>query len=143
MKKEDYPIGTRVATKVNIKVKDLVIEEPDCDTLFGAVVQIAEKPNKVIVKWDNKYYPKPVEILVEKLMTEEEAKGILFKLEYEYKLVAEKVKGKMIEAGQLLREAEQIALRDLDKPVSEMRDAIYPLTKAMDECGWSTSSLFC
>lgn len=143
MKKEDCIIGARVATKVSIKIKDLVIEEPDCNTLFGKVIEVSEDPNKVIVKWDNKYYPKPVEKSVKDLMTEEEAKGILFKLEYEYNQVAERVRGKMIEAGQLLKEAEEIALRELDKPVSEMHDAIYPLTRAMDECGWSTSSLFC
>lgn len=82
----------------------------------------------------------------------------------EFAKLEQQVRSKMEQAGKLISEARLLVdgavtehllvgtnpfdandegALDLYLGASELRDATSPLTEAMDEAGWSTSSLYC
>lgn len=127
---------------------------------FGEVVEVLTK-GQVKVLWDNQYmndtsnvYNKTTGKLVKStvvprvmnakiLMLEDEAKQKYSDLEKEYEKVAIQVRAKLKEAGVLIKEANKLAKKAGVKSLNDMYDATDPLEKAMDACGWRTSSWSC
>lgn len=107
--------------------------------LYGTVVGF-NKPNKIIVEWDEDKILKSVDEST--LRSKAEIDKSWSSLEEEFFAVSEKIKGKMKEAAKLLTEAHALS-KKTGQDLAGMYDAIGPLLNAMDDCGWRTSSFNC
>lgn len=136
----EFKVGDRVVDKVE---SDLEYHQ-DKYVIRGTILSFKENdPNTVKVNWDQYWVsPNPSNISIDKLILEEEADQLLSKLEAEYEIWAAPIRVKMKEAGQLILEANALALKE-KKSLVDLHELSAGLTNAMDEVGWSTSSLSC
>lgn len=139
-----FEVGSRVVdtTRSNLKTHDEY--EDGGDVTRGAVVSLIDAASdKVKVKWDSQWIePRTSTIAIKNLMSEKKANQILSKLEAEYESWAGPIREKLKAAGELLREAAQLA-QAKKRDLTEMHDLVGELTEAMDDIGWRTSSLSC
>lgn len=134
-----FSVGDRV---VWVKYSNLKTWDEYEDTTRGTVKTV-DTEGRLSVKWDDKWHnEKPVKLSPDALISEEEANQIRSKLEAEYEVWAGPIREKMQQAGQLLAEAGELAAKQ-KKDLAEMHEIISPLLEAMDDLGWSTSSLSC
>lgn len=116
--------------------------EYEDDTTRGTVLSVNDD-GTLTVKWDSSWLtPNPSKHNANELITEAAADKIRVKLEKKYEAWAGPIRKKMEQAGKLLSEARELA-DEQDKNLSEMHELVGPLINAMDEIGWSTSSLMC
>ncbi len=113
-------------------------------TPFGVVTSVDPDKDKVTVKWDKKHsymnqYHKTTDS--KNLMLEAECLPELSKLEAEFRVFEREIYTRLDQAGKLLLEADKLA-NSKGKDLAEM-EAVHPLIKAMEDIGWSTSSLHC
>lgn len=135
-----YSVGDRVVLPKRSNLETW--NEYEDDVTRGEVKAIPEE-GKFTVKWDSSWIkPNPGTYNANELMPEAEANEILARLESEYEAWAGPIREKMKQAGQLLKEAGELADAQ-KKSLTEMHDIMSPLLGAMDSLGWSTSSLSC
>lgn len=134
-----FEVGQRVIRKDSVKT----FEEYEDDQAIRGVIKSLDEGNQATVKWDSKWMsPNPQTLAVDRLMPEEEGDQKLSELEAEYNLWADPIKEKMVAAGKLLVEADELAAKQ-KRELWEMHNLTAPLIHAMDKIGWSTSSLSC
>jgi hypothetical protein len=110
----------------------------------GIVVAQSPKEGKILVQWTTNYYKKGKieEVDSISLCSEVEAEEKLTKLEAEFNVWSDQAKEKVAAAAQLLREAGEIT-QSHGHALVEVYDLTGPLIRAMDDCGWNTSSFNC
>jgi len=134
---EIFQVGRRVV----LLDKSLKIYNEDGNYYCEGVVQEVLRSGKYLVKWDSDCRePNPERVKPEDLVSEEEARKILSTLEKEYEIWATPIKNKIKQAASLLQEAGRLANKQ-DTSIMNMHDAVSSLLRAMEDCGWSTSSL--
>lgn len=137
-KMKTFEVGQRV---VLISGSNLDTHEEYEDMTRGLVKSI-DKEGSLTVKWDPNWRKlNPSTHVARELMAEDEANKILSKLEEEYNIWAVPVKEKIKQAANLLIEADALAALQ-NTNIIDM-DAVNPLLSAMEDIGWSTSSLGC
>lgn len=138
--KKKFEVGSRV---VLVESSNLETHNEYEDDTTRGTIQSIDIDGQFTIKWDDSWItPNPGKHKAEELITEVEADKILSKLEKEYEAWANPIRKKMEKAGQLLREAGELADKQ-NRNLSEMHEIVGPLIAAMDDVGWSTSSLFC
>ena len=134
-----FEAGQRVIRQDSLKMYE---EYEDDQAIRGTIKSLAES-DQATVKWDSTWMsPNPQTLSTSKLVTEEEGDAKLSALEAEYNLWADPIKAKLVEAGKLLKEADEMATKQ-KRELHEMHNLTAPLIHAMDSIGWSTSSLSC
>jgi hypothetical protein len=133
-----------VSDRVMLNNKVLKIYNIDEDnSVRGVVKAVSSEHGKVFVQWDSSWRkPNPEEVLETALLTEKEGEKILSKLEEEFNLWSKEVKEKVEVAAGLLAEAGKLA-KSHGHELYGLYDIHRPLIRAMDDCGWNTSSFNC
>lgn len=135
-----FEVGQRVVLVSGSNLETHNEYEDDCTR---GVVKSIDENGKVLVRWDGSYRkPNPGKHNADELITEVAADEILSKLEAEFEAWAGPIREKLEQAGALLKEAGELADKH-GRDLTEMWDLTSPLTSAMDEVGWRTSSLTC
>lgn len=129
-------LGVRVAFK---------IKSHDSNLQYGTIIN--KLPDrKVIVQWEQQRWqtikPEPTIEKISDLMLGLDAEKKLSELSDAFDLLEQSVRSKMVEAANFLLEANELALAG-GQSLLDMHDTVYPLLNAMEECGWSISSLGC
>jgi hypothetical protein len=116
---------------------------------YGVILSAVENDrNHFLVEWDNGKYasasdPKRItKVKASDLMLEVDCKAKMDQLDAEFSALEDKVRAKMQIAAGALAEAADLADENGEELI-EMYEAVSPLMRAMDEAGWSTSSLSC
>ncbi len=143
MKKKNLAVGTRVAYKLDasetgqdIYLTAGVIDSEPVKNVAGVL--------QVSVKWDDNWRnPNPELVPVSALDLESAVKEKASELEKEFQKFEKQVIAKLKEAAKLVKEADKIAKKAGVEGLNQMYEATYPLEKAMDACGWNTSSWSC
>lgn len=135
---------------MKFKVGDRVVLNDEClvaydeysdDCFRGKVSSIEGK--KITVIWDDSWRNENAEALTpDELISEEKADKIIDKLEKQYEKWASPIRKKIEDAAKLLAEADKLAQKK-NRDLAEMHELVSPLLCAMDDIGWSTSSLSC
>ena len=134
-----FKVGQRVV------LRNSALEEYNDDGSYTqeGIVQEIHKSGKCLVKWDKGWEKgNTAGVEPDDLVSEEEAEKILDTLEKEYDAWANPIKNKMKQAAKLLQEADELAAKQ-DKNLTDMHNIVIPLLEAMENLGWSTSSLSC
>lgn len=131
-----FKVGDRVAYSAGGKLKFNQYED---STKYGTI--IALDVGVLEVKWDFSWV-KFNNLKLENLVPEEEYRQKYNELELEFNTESDKIKLKMEEASELILEA-SLSAKKLGFNLVDMYDAVNPLLRAMDNVGWSTSSLNC
>ena len=135
-----FEVGQRVVLVSGSNLETHNEYEDDCTR---GVVKSIDENGKVLVRWDGSYRKhNPGKHNADELITEVAADEILSKLEAEFEAWAGPIREKLEQAGALLKEADELADKH-GRDLTEMWDLTSPLTSAMDEVGWRTSSLTC
>lgn len=135
-----FEVGQRVVVKSRSDLKTWNEYEED---VTRGLVKAITADGGVMVKMDATWHkPNPAKFDANDLMPETEADVILSKLEAEFEAWAGPIREKLEQAGALLKEAGKLAEKQ-GRDLSEMYDLTDPLTSAMDDIGWRTSSLTC
>jgi hypothetical protein len=135
-----FEVGQRVVLVAGSNLEEW--NEYEDDTTRGAVQSIEEN-GSFIVKWDAAWRkPNPNRHTTNELITEIEADKILSKLEKEFEAWAGPIRKKMEQAAKYLLEAGELASKQ-KKDLAELHEIVGPLISAMNDIGWSTSSLSC
>ena len=134
-------IGAHVARKLDkSELMHLIVfedQEPG-----GIVVGLSPTIGYVDVKWDwPESAPSKEEAIVD-LMSEKDALKEYTAIEKEFNKMTKDITTKMAAAGQAVREAHKLAEK-LNLDDMSMLPCFGPLFEAMEDCGWSTSSLSC
>jgi hypothetical protein len=132
---KEFKIGDRVGL-----VSD-VVRSKDPHPYCGTVDDLTSK-GFVVIKWDNEWHSRKYSspLHADLLDHEEELKKLSSSLEEEFKKVSGEV-GKLIkQSAELIDQAAKLAG---DKKLSYYKDAVEPLLNAMEDAGWSSSSLYC
>lgn len=135
-----FKLGDRV-----VKMTDALDHyNPNADLTLRGVIQGSSIDNgKVFVKWDGRWNTPPIEeVDLSSLVSEEEANQKISILEQEYDKVFQQVRAKVDSAAELLLEANKLAT-PTGTNLFEMYEAHRALIRAMDDCGWNTSSFNC
>lgn len=144
MSENKFEVGQRV---VLLSGSDLETHNEYEDDCTRGVVKSIDEDGKVLVKWDDSYRNRNRNRKTDKhnadeLITEVVADEILSKLEAEFEAWAGPIREKLKQAGALLKEADELADKH-GRDLTQMCKLTGPLTSAMDEVGWRTSSLTC
>jgi hypothetical protein len=155
MKKQTFAVGDRVGLAMHVEgsteyddgelVEGLRWDEYE-DPCFGTVSGITQK-GKIQVEWDDDAEGPALDYLYgdtvepHQLLPEADVKEQLSLLEQEFKEVSKKISKKCKEAAEILLEANELALQT-GRSLYDMND-YGGLYRAMDECGWRTSSFGC
>jgi hypothetical protein len=141
----DFKVDDRVAFVADNMTKKgkLYFNEHEA-VPFGVVTAVDSEKKKVTVKWDKKFsfmnqYNKTTD--AKNLMLESECLPELSRLEEEFRVFEKEIYTRLDQAGKLILEADKLA-NSKGKDLGFM-EALSPLTKAMEEIGWRTSSLRC
>lgn len=109
---------------------------------YGIVTAVLTE-DCVFVKWDDKWRnDRPHTVNIDRLRLESELFREYSDLEQAFHSVELEVQSKLVEAGQIILEAQKIA-RASGFDLQELSDACSPLEDAMSEAGWQTSSWHC
>ncbi len=133
---KEFKVGDRVAKDFNR------YNSEEDDTIRGEVVGFNPKNGKLLVEQENWRGTEVKEWDPATTLSEAEANEKLSKMEEEYNAVAAQVAEKVAAAAALLNEASSIA----DKKgfdLQSMYEEVRPLMRALDNAGWSTSSMSC
>lgn len=141
-----FKVGDRVGyiSPFQNKVGQIIFNMNE-ELLYGIIKEINSK-KEALIQWDNnycnnlKYYQKPFPF--SNLMLESEIKPKMEALEDEFNHLERLIVAKMEAAGQMIEEANQLAAA-AGRKLHELYHATSPLTTAMDNAGWHTSSLSC
>lgn len=134
----NFKVGDRVIRKDSVQQ----FNEYENDSICGVVKSLGMN-GAITVKWDSEYInPNPQTLDYDKLLTEAEGNEKWSALEAEYEVWAAPIRDKMKEAGALLKEAGLLAKKQ-KRDLTELHELTGPLLSAMDNIGWSTSSLSC
>lgn len=128
-----FNIGDRVGI-----VKDV---NKDHDIIYGTVEDLTSK-GFVLVKWDSDWYARnhSTPLSPEDLDTEENLEKLAESLEIEFNETAKKIKELIAKSADLINQATALAG---DHNLSDFYEEAKPLMKALDDAGWSSSSLNC
>lgn len=116
--------------------------EYDDKPQYGIITDILSD-GRAMVKWDEEWqntHAKPIS--VQRLVTESTLKAQYSELEQVFHKVEAEVQDKMKEAGQLILDAQNIAMA-AGFNLKELSEATSALEHAMEEAGWQTSSWHC
>lgn len=142
MSEKTFEVGQRVVWTERSDLTTHNEDEDGGDVTRGVVKSISDD-GIYSVKLDGGYHkPNPVKLSADKLITEVEADEILSKLEAEFEAWAGPIREKLKQAGEFLKEADKVA-NEHGRELHQMWDIIDPLTSAMEDIGWRTSSLTC
>lgn len=142
MEDKDLIVGTRVAKAFSR------FNQHENDICKGEIAGIGKCPTsgkpKYAVKWDKDWMQGYVskEPYADDLMSEAEANTLWSKLEAEFREVEDRVKSHLEVAAQAINDADKLAT-GANLNLNDMWKARALLFDAMDNAGWSTSSLNC
>lgn len=133
-----FKVGDRVVQDFNKYHPD------DGDFYRGEVVGINDLNDHLFVKWDDKwgFKDKAEEVNPSRILLECEGEVKLNKLESEYSNLHKAILEKINIAAELINDAGEIAVSG-GRDLIDMYDAVRPLMLALDNNGWSTSSMRC
>lgn len=144
--KKNFKVGDRVATFIDgwggaDTVSTKVIFKDDCGPEYGTVTDVDR--SKYSVTWDNEFLNKNLtQIEGSNLLSEKEMKAKYSSLELEFRKTEKEVSAKLKEASKLLREANKMS-KKFGVELADMSGIYSTLYRAMDECGWHSSSFGC
>lgn len=140
MNDQKFEVGQRV---VLVSGSNLDSHNEYGDDVTRGLIKSIDEEGKILIKWDNSYNnTNNRKRKASELMLEVDANAILSKLEADFEVWAGPIREKMKQAGALLKEAGKLADKQ-GRDLTQMWELTGPLTSAMDEVGWRTSSLSC
>lgn len=141
-KAKKFEVGDRIGMPDDYDGKKLRYN-PDEDSVYYGTILDLPSNGRVMVKWDDSWMNDDAEsIELKDLFHEAELKEKMSVLEAAFEQVEKDVKDKMKEAAVALLDAQKIAKKG-GFDLIDLYNATSTLEKAMDKCGWNSSSFHC
>jgi hypothetical protein len=141
----NFKLGDRVGQPVD--KSDVSYAGENVEQYFGTIVEVTPNESEDLfkIKWDGESchsYLNSKCFKASSLLSEEECKKHNNQLMAEFSEMHEKIKAQMKIAADAILEANSIA-EDNNLELPNMHNSLGPLIGAMEDIGWSTSSLSC